>query len=376
MTQKRLVDYRRTERALAIDRAYLDRAIELARRGLGATSPNPPVGAVIVKDGALIGEGHHRFAGQPHAEIEALREAGDATGATMYVSIEPCNHFGKTPPCTRALIDARIARVVIGARDPNPTTNGTGISALQEAGIEVEVCDDPAALQLIEPFQTAIRSTRPYIALKMASSVNGFIASRQGEMQWLTGAESLAFVRDLRIAHDAVMVGAGTIRVDDPLLTVRPAHDRAKPYARIVVCESGTVSSESRVFAPLENYDRTIVLAPAGRKMLESLQNVADVVFVGNDNDERLDLRLAMDSLHARGVQSVLCEGGPTLAARLLEQRCVDRVYWLAAPIKIGGQNAVRALTQTENHPLPSIQFDRVERLGDDMMATGVVLDV
>jgi len=376
VTQKRLVDYRRTERALAIDRAYLDRAIELARRGLGATSPNPPVGAVIVKDGALIGEGHHRFAGQPHAEIEALREAGDATGATMYVSIEPCNHFGKTPPCTRALIDARIARVVIGARDPNPTTNGTGISALQEAGIEVEVCDDPAALQLIEPFQTAIRSTRPYIALKMASSVNGFIASRQGEMQWLTGAESLAFVRDLRIAHDAVMVGAGTIRVDDPLLTVRPAHDRAKPYARIVVCESGTVSSESRVFAPLENYDRTIVLAPAGRKMLESLQNVADVVFVGNDNDERLDLRLAMDSLHARGVQSVLCEGGPTLAARLLEQRCVDRVYWLAAPIKIGGQNAVRALTQTENHPLPSIQFDRVERLGDDMMATGVVLDV
>ena len=195
-------------------------------------------------------------------------------------------------------------------------------------------------------------------------------------MQWLTGAESLAFVRDLRIAHDAVMVGAGTIRVDDPLLTVRPAHDRAKPYARIVVCESGTVSSESRVFAPLENYDRTIVLAPAGRKMLESLQNVADVVFFGNDNDERLDLRLAMDSLHARGVQSVLCEGGPTLAARLLEQRCVDRVYWLAAPIKIGGQNAVRALTQTENHPLPSIQFDRVERLGDDMMATGVVLDV
>ncbi|MBV9972065.1 MAG: bifunctional diaminohydroxyphosphoribosylaminopyrimidine deaminase/5-amino-6-(5-phosphoribosylamino)uracil reductase RibD [Candidatus Eremiobacteraeota bacterium] len=361
---------------MAVDRAYLDRAIELARRGLGATSPNPPVGAVIVKDGALIGEGHHRFAGQPHAEIEALREAGDATGATMYVSIEPCNHFGKTPPCTRALIDARIARVVIGARDPNPTTNGTGISALQEAGIEVEVCDDPAALQLIEPFQTAIRSTRTYIALKMASSVNGFIASRQGEMQWLTGAESLAFVRDLRIAHDAVMVGAGTIRVDDPVLTVRPAHDRAKPYARIVVCESGTVSSESRVFAPLENYDRTIVLAPAGRKMLESLQNVADVVFVGNDNDERLDLRLAMDSLHARGVQSVLCEGGPTLAARLLEQRCVDRVYWLAAPIKIGGQNAVRALTQTENHSLPSIQFDRVERLGDDMMATGVVLDV
>ena len=362
----------------AVDRVYLDRAIELARRGVGSTSPNPTVGAVLVKDGAIIGEGHHYRAGAPHAEVQALRAAGDAAGATLYISLEPCKHFGKTPPCTQALIEAGIARVVIAATDPNPTTNGRGIAALEQAGISVDISEIPDALALIEPFRIAITSTgRPYIALKIASSEDGFIASRKDETQWLTGPESREYVRELRIKHDAVMVGAGTIRVDDPLLTVRPPHDRARPYARIVVCETATVPATSRVFSPVENYRRTIVLAPAGRSLLfEALHDVADVVLVGGPSDQQLDLDAALKSLRGHDIESVLCEGGPTLAAHLLEARCVDRVYWLTAPVKMAAPGAVPALTKDANRTLPSIEFERVERLGSDMLVTGILRDV
>ncbi|MBV9278318.1 MAG: RibD family protein, partial [Candidatus Eremiobacteraeota bacterium] len=228
-----------------------------------------------------------------------------------------------------------------------------------------------------EPFAIAIRSSRPYIALKMASSADGYIASRQGETQWLTGDDAREFVRELRFSHDAVMVGAGTIRVDDPLLTVRPSHDRARPYHRVIVCESTTVPSSARVFMPVAKYERTIVLAAAGRKMLfEPLQLVAEVLFVGKEEDTQLDLPSAMRALKERGMESVLCEGGPTLAARLLEQCCVDRVYWLTAPKKLGGPAAVPALAPSQSRILPSIDFERVEPLGEDMLLIGVVRDV
>ena len=361
----------------AVDRIFMDRAIELAKRGVGSTSPNPPVGAVLVKDGEIVGEGFHQQAGEPHAEIQALRSVQNASGATLYASLEPCNHFGRTPPCTQALIDARIARVVIGAHDPNPKTNGAGVAALKEAGIRVDVLDDANALQIIEPFAIAIRSSRPYIALKMASSADGYIASRQGEMQWLTGDDAREFVRELRFSHDAVMVGAATIRVDDPLLTVRPPHDRARPYHRVIVCESTTVPSSARVFMPVAKYSRTIVIAPAGMRMLfESLQLVAEVLFVGTEKDTKLDLPSAMRALRERGIESILCEGGPTLAARLLEQHCVDRVYWLTAPVKLAGAGAVPALAQSDRAILPSIDFERVEPLGEDMLLIGVARDV
>ena len=360
-----------------MDRVYLDRAIELAKRAVGSTSPNPPVGAVLVKDGAIIGEGYHRLAGEPHAEIEALRAAGDASGATLYISLEPCNHSGKTPPCTRAVIEARVSRVVIGTRDPNPVTNGGGIAALKAAGISVEVCETPEALALIEPFKIAIRSTRPYVALKMASSADGYVATRTCESRWLTGADAREYVRELRIMHDAVMVGAGTVRVDDPLLTVRPPHDRGRPYNRIVVCESDVLPIGERVFEPVANYQPTIVLAPGGRRELfDPLQNVADVIYVGSERNLTLDLTAALQPLRERGIQSVLCEGGPTLAAHLLEERLVDRVYWLTAPVNLAAPGAVPALTKSESRPLPSIEFERVEPLGNDMLATGIVRDV
>jgi len=362
----------------ASDRLFLERAFELARRGVGSTSPNPPVGAVLVRDGAIIGEGYHHRAGADHAEIEALRAANDASGATLYVTLEPCNHIGKTPPCAAAFIQARIARAVIGTCDPNPLTAGAGIAALKAAGIEVEILDTPPARELIEPFKTTIRvESRPYVALKMASSQDGFITSGPHQTQWLTGEQSRGFVRELRIAHDAVMVGAGTVRVDDPLLTVRPMHGRGQPYTRIVLCETESVAASSRVFTPVERYERTIVVAPAGsRTVFTPLEDVADVLYVGRDGDVQLDLRSALRSLRERGVTSILCEGGPTLAARLLEADCIDRVYWLTAPMKLAAPGAVPVLARTPNGTLPSIEFERVEPLGEDMLATGIVRDV
>ncbi|HTU81557.1 MAG TPA: bifunctional diaminohydroxyphosphoribosylaminopyrimidine deaminase/5-amino-6-(5-phosphoribosylamino)uracil reductase RibD, partial [Candidatus Acidoferrales bacterium] len=254
-------------RITAIDRLYLQRAYELAARGLGSTAPNPPVGAVIVSGGRIAGEGYHHRAGEAHAEVNALAQAGEAArGATAYVSLEPCNHAGQTPPCTQALLEAGIARVVAGTLDPNPRTDGRGAAFLRERGVWVDVAEDARARELIEPFGRQVRGQRPYVGLKMAMSLDGAIASEPGVAHWLTSDGVRSFVRELRAAYDAVMVGAGTVRVDDPQLTVRPAHHRERPYVRVVLCETGAVDPNRRVFAAVPGYADTIVLAPAGAR--------------------------------------------------------------------------------------------------------------
>ena len=359
------------------DRLFLERAVELAERGCGNTSPNPPVGAVVVRDGVIAGEGYHHQAGAAHAEVEAIRQAGDATrGATLYVSLEPCNHFGKTPPCSQAVTAAGFSRVVIGAEDPNPKTARGGIETLRAAGIPVDVADFAPARALIEPFAAAIRGTgRPYAALKMAVSTDGFITSQPSTQQWLTGREAADFVRDLRIGFDAVAVGAGTVRVDDPQLTVRPAHLRLRPYTRVVICESGPVPAASRVFASHEGYAKTIVLAPGAKAAaFGELARVAEVVPVGDT--EALDLRLAMQALRERGITSVLCEGGPTIAGRLTALGLIDRIYWLIAPKILGGPHAVPAFNFPPSATMPSIALDRVERVGDDLLLGAAVKHV
>lgn len=360
----------------AIDRLLLDRAEELAARACGNTAPNPPVGAVVASGERVLGEGYHHRAGEAHAEVHALRAAGDAAhGATLYVTLEPCNHHGRTPPCAQAVVDAGIARVVVGAMDPNPRTAGGGVAHLREAGIAVDVVDDPQALALIEPFSVAIRAERPYVALKLAASLDGYIAAQPGRQEWLTGAEARAFVRDLRIAYDAAGVGAGTVRVDDPQLTVRPAHHRLQPYRRVVFCETAPVPNERAIFAPADGYGRTVVLAPAGaRAAFAPLEAAAEVVFAGAADCMELDLAAALHALRERGITSLLCEGGPTLAARLLERRLVDRLYWLTAPRLLQGRSAVPALAPVTEGALPGIDVDRVERLGGDVLVSAKVL--
>jgi len=354
-----------------VDRLYLQRAYELAARALGSTLPNPPVGAVVVRDGRVVGEGYHHRAGDAHAEAQALELAGlNARGATLYISLEPCGHVGRTPPCTDAVIASGVARVVAGALDP--TTHG-GAQQLRERGIEVAVGDESAAHDLIEIFGRAIRRSRPYVALKMAASLDGFVASREGVRERLGSPAEERYVRELRTAFDAVMVGAGTVRVDDPRLTVRPPHDRARPYVRIVVCDREPVAANSRVFEPLEGYARTIVLAPRSRlDRFEALRDVSDILAVESSGDGRLDLMAAIRALRERDIISVLCEGGPQLAASLIAAGIVDRIYWSIAPRLMRSANAVPALSGADLAGI-ALQFDRTARIGDDVILSGTL---
>jgi diaminohydroxyphosphoribosylaminopyrimidine deaminase/5-amino-6-(5-phosphoribosylamino)uracil reductase len=355
-----------------VDAIYLARACELALRGAGSTSPNPCVGAVIVRDEMTLGEGYHRVRGAPHAEVEAIADARarghDVRGATLFVSLEPCNHRGITPPCTDAVIAAGIKRVVIGAADPNPKTNGGGVARLRAVGVEAIVAEDRWARAIIEPFAVAIGSTRPYVTLKMAASLDGYVAPQPGR-HWLTGEAVRVRVRELRTAHDAVMVGAGTIRVDDPQLTVRPAYGRRRPYARVVVCEDAPVPASARIFEAVPGYARTIVVAPGGaRSRFAQLERLADCLFVGDG--ERLDLDAALVALKNAGLCSVLCEGGPTFAAGLLARRLVDRLIWIVAPVLLASERAVPALARRVDATLPGWHFDAVERIGEDLWLT------
>jgi len=276
--------------------------------------------------------------GAPHAEAEALQNTSDARGATLYVSLEPCVERTLGPPCAPALRAAGIARVVVGALDPNPTNAGRGVALLREAGVEVELAEDARARALVEDFSVSIAAERPYVRLKLAASLDGYVAPQPGS-HWLTGDAARAYVRELRVAHDAVMVGAGTVRVDDPQLIVRPPYTRRTPYRRIVVCEDAPVPADSKIFAPVAGYAPTLALAPRGlRERFEPLAAVAELLFAGDDDARTLDLVAALRELKRVGITSVLCEGGPTLAARLLEHGhgsewpCMNAHPWDALP--------------------------------------------
>ena len=313
--------------------------------------------------------------------MRAAAAAGaDVRGATVYVSLEPCNHHGRTGPCTQALIEAGIARVVIGAPDPNPKTAAGGIARLRAAGLTVEVRDDPVARALVERFAFTIVAPLPFVTLKMAMSLDGAIAPRPGANYGISGAPARERVRELRYEYDAVMVGAGTIRIDDAQLTVRPYRTRRKPYVRVVVCETDAVPVGSRVFvtpadAPKKGYGPTIVLAPAGaRPRFAALEQIAEVVYVGDEQMRTLDLAAALRTLREREITTVLCEGGPTLAGRLLEGRLVQRVIWFVAPRFLQTPSAVGVLAGADlTRFADGWRFDRVERVGEDMLVSARV---
>jgi diaminohydroxyphosphoribosylaminopyrimidine deaminase/5-amino-6-(5-phosphoribosylamino)uracil reductase len=314
--------------------------------------------------------------GAPHAEVEALANAtargSGVRGATLYVSLEPCDHVGLTPACTQAVLDAGIARAVIGVLDPNPRTGAAGVERLRAAGIAVEIANDAWSRDLIEDFAATIVRTRPYVRLKLAASLDGFIAPRSGVRHWLTGDLARDYVRELRSRYDAVLVGAGTVRVDDPELTVRPPRSRRKPYVRVIACEEAPVPPVRNVFAAVEGYARSLILAPAGKRTdFAPLEAVAEVVYVGSRDAATLDLAASLEALRERGIASILCEGGPTLAARLLEAGLVDRVDWLVAPTFLGGPGAVAALTGGPG--VTQLHFERIEPLGADLLVSAIV---
>ncbi len=325
---------------------------------------------MIALGATTLGEGFHHARGEAHAEVEALRDAqargNDVRGATLYVTLEPCAHTGLTPPCSEAVRAAGIARAVVGTMDPNPRTAGRGVARLRAADVAVDIAEDTWARELIEDFSVAVSGTRPYVCLKLAASLDGYVAPRPGERHWLSGREAREYVRELRATHDAVLVGAGTVRIDDPQLSVRPPRARRRPYVRAVACGDAPIPRNRALFAPLDGYAPTIVLAPAGqRETFAPLEKFADVAYVGEPSARKLDLRLALENLRARGIASVLCEGGPTLAGCLLEAGLVDRIDWLLAPALLGGPEAVPALALGSG---TTLRFQRVVRLGPDVL--------
>jgi diaminohydroxyphosphoribosylaminopyrimidine deaminase/5-amino-6-(5-phosphoribosylamino)uracil reductase len=324
-----------------LDRWHMRRALELAARGEGYVEPNPMVGCVIARGAELVAEGWHRHYGGPHAEVEALTVAGPrAAGATMYVTLEPCCHHGKTPPCTEAVIAAGVSRVVVAQRDPFPAVSGGGLATLEAAGIAVEVgLLEEEARRQSAPYLRLVQTGRPWIIAKWAMTLDGKIATRTGDSRWISSEASRAVVHQLRGRVDAVVVGSRTAAIDDPLLTARPAGPRTA--ARIVVDSLATLSSDSQL---VKTARETPVLVAAGQSAPESdRRRLADAgceVFVcaGQTHAEHLNTLLA--ELGRRRMTNVLIEGGAGLLGRFFDEGLIDEVHVFIALKLIGGADA------------------------------------
>lgn len=353
------------------DERHMRRALALAARAKGNTSPNPMVGAVVVsKNDTVVGEAFHERAGALHAEAIALEQAGDeARGGTLYVTLEPCDHHGRTPPCTDAILRAGIARVVTAREDEDERVRGAGIRKLLAAGIEVDVgIGADAARALNRRYAHHRRTGRPYLTLKMAQSIDGAIGARPGERRQLTGAPAAAHVRALRYEHDAVMVGIGTALVDDPQLTVRPFKKRSVPYVRVVVDSNARLDADS---ALAKNQDRaaTIVAvsASAPQERIQALTSAGvEVLRCASDRNGRVDLLDLLQRLGQRGMLGVLCEGGPMLAGALFEADLVDELHLLVAPVVLGTAASAPAIAGVTD--AVALELDTVLRLGQDTL--------
>ncbi len=323
---------------------YMNRALALAKRGLGSTSPNPMVGAVIVDPtGRTVAEGFHKKAGGPHAEANALKKAGEAArGATLYVTLEPCNHHGRTPPCTEAILAAGIGRVVVASLDPNPHVAGGGVQRLRNAGIPVDVGDGTAESEALNrPFLTWSRLGRPLITLKSAMTLDGKVADRNGLSKYLTSQAALAHAHELRRQHDAILVGSGTVLADDPELTYR-GRRRGRDPVRVILDSRGRTPPEARVFQS-QSTAPTLVFTTEDASVdweREIFSAGGEVVRVETASDGRVSLDRAMAHLADLQVLSVLVEGGPQIHGAFLDQRMADRWVGYLAPLIMGGAEA------------------------------------
>jgi diaminohydroxyphosphoribosylaminopyrimidine deaminase/5-amino-6-(5-phosphoribosylamino)uracil reductase len=353
------------------DEAYLERALGLAERGRGLTSPNPLVGAVVVAGGRIRGEGFHEGPGRPHAEIVALEEAGDdARGATLYTTLEPCDHFGRTPPCTQTIARAGVARVVSAMGDPNPIVDGRGFAALTTVGIEVRTgVLAQEATRLNEAYVKHVRTGLPFVTWKMAASLDGKVASRDGTSRWITGEAARADVHRLRAAADAILVGAGTALVDDPSLTVRDPGYRGRPPLRVLADARGRVPEMGDLFdGAAPTMVATTSLAPRGRTEAWRARGAEVVEYEPEGGG--VPLPQLLSDLGKRGVQGVLLEGGPTLAWSMVEDRAVDKVVVYLAPKLIGGQDAPGVLGGRGFAPIAQamqLSVASFDRVGEDL---------
>ncbi len=362
----------------AFDAELMARALAVAKKG--DPSPNPHVGCVIAreKDGRyeILSEAYHETAGKDHAEAAALRPLGDdARGATAYITLEPCTHHGKTPPCVQALIAAGIRRVVIGCRDPNPHVPGGGMEALRAAGVEVEISElEREAEELIEAWTKFITTGHAFLSLKLALSLDGRIASRTGVSKWITGGDSRAFGHELRARHDAVMVGINTVLTDDPRLTVRATLGR-NPIRVIVDSKLRLPLDRKLVKTAADVSTCVLTTAEADPKHVEALEGLGvSVITVPATAEGRCDMRTALRELAKREVVSVLCEGGAELAGSMLAAQHVDRLHAFLAPLLLGPRGRPGAVDWAGPEGIsdaPRLLFPRWRLHGDDAYVTG-----
>lgn len=365
------------------DERYMARALALAEQGRGTTRPNPLVGCVLVRGDVVIGEGWHERAGEPHAEVHALRAAGDAHGATAYVTLEPCSHFGRTPPCADALIEAGVRRVVVAAHDPDPRVNGRGLEKLRAAGLEVVtgVLAGEAVVQN-EVFRTPHLKRRPWVLYKTAMTLDGKIATRTGKSRWITNATSRARVQGWRAELDAIAVGVNTVLLDDPLLTSRLFTEQpsgTKSPRKVVFDSVARTPVNAKLFEPDPAGNPALVTlfvtekAPAAR--VATLRERGAEVTLVPELRGRTDVRGALLALKELGVQSLLLEGGGTLAWSFFEAQAVDKVAVFIGPKLLGGggSSPLGGLGVTEMKDAITLDGLETETIGGDILVTGRV---
>ncbi|MEW6668027.1 MAG: bifunctional diaminohydroxyphosphoribosylaminopyrimidine deaminase/5-amino-6-(5-phosphoribosylamino)uracil reductase RibD [Thermodesulfobacteriota bacterium] len=328
------------------DALFMREAVRLAKKGLGQTSPNPPVGCVVVRQGKVIAGGFHRRAGEPHAEVEALAGLGGRVkaGDSLYVTLEPCNHYGRTPPCTEAILKAGVRRVVVGTRDPNPGVKGGGCEFLESRGVRVVTgVLESECRELIEFFAKYAATGRPFVAGKAALTLDGWTATCAGQSRWITGEKSRRFVHRLRAQMDAVMVGVGTVLADDPSLTTRLGAGRGKDPVRIIVDTHLRTPPGARVVAAGDSDSPTWIAVGRGvpSAKLKRYERQGVMPLVCPEREGRVDLDALMGKLGSMSIASVLLEGGSTLMGSMIRGRLVDKFYVFHAPKILGGGDGV-----------------------------------
>ena len=353
------------------DEFYMKRALKLASKGEGRVSPNPMVGAVIVKEGRIISEGYHREFGGNHAEINAINKASEAIGgATLYVTLEPCSHYGKTPPCADRIVEVKPKRVVIGTADPSPLVSGRGIEILKRHGIETEVgILEEECRKINEIFFKFIQTKTPFITLKFAQTIDGRIATSTGHSRWISSEPSLKFAHKLRSLHDGIMVGAGTVLKDDPELTVR--HVKGTNPVRIVVDSTLRIPANAPI---LKNQERAkTIIATTHRYSKKRLPQLTDagieVLIIDADDKGRVDLKKLLIELGKKEISSILVEGGSEIITSFLKEKMADRLVIITAPKITGkGIDAVGDLGIKRMDDSINLSLIKVFRKGDDII--------
>lgn len=361
------------------DAYYMRMALDLAREGWGYTSPNPMVGAVVVRNGEVVGKGFHRAAGGPHAEVHALDDAGEsAKEATLYVTLEPCNHQGRTPPCALKVIQAGIGRVVTAMEDPNPDVRGGGIALLRNRGIEVDVgVLEDEARKLNEVFLKYVVAKLPFVIVKCAATLDGRIATRTGDSRWVSGEKSREYVHQLRHGVDGILVGSGTVHADDPSLTTRLKGKKGLDPTRIILDTRLSIPESAKVLN-LESDAETILVTgnTVSREKKDAYRKRGVLVLESPLKDGRINLPLLMARLGYIGITSLLIEGGSRVITSALQSRIVDKICFFYAPKILGGDDGVPICRgpgpEFMRQCIPIREID-VRRFGEDVMIQGYI---